>query len=364
MKYYILYNEENHGPLDIEEMEQYGLNPASRVWAPGWTEWKDAGDVPEIREYIDSQASRIQAMREQQKAEEEEERRKQEAAAAQQKAQEEARRRAEEEARCKAAQDKKKAQAAGSGKSADKTVWHLAIGNKEVGKFAKSDLLGAGMKRDSLVWKEGMKDWQEAGSITELDDLFSAHGGNQGPIADQPAPEELWHIVIKKKEYGPYRKEELLSMGLTPESPVWTEGMPDWAPAKDVARLSDLLTYSRTTSTKEISAPSNATPVKPWAMPIIALVATIAAVAVYVIKQNNGDIYCSMEAEVFVIFNAIPIVTTLISLICAGMAGSKSKQGNLRGAAMNCGVAISCGLTALIGAAISIYFGCGGFMIY
>ncbi|MBP5315079.1 MAG: DUF4339 domain-containing protein [Muribaculaceae bacterium] len=48
-------------------------------------------------------------------------------------------------------------------------------------------------------------------------------------------------IIENGRQAGPFEKEELLQHGLSPNSPVWAEGMPDWAPAATVADLSDII---------------------------------------------------------------------------------------------------------------------------
>lgn len=59
----------------------------------------------------------------------------------------------------------------------DEAVWHAAIDGKSSGphtKQALKDLVAANqLERSSLVWKSGMENWQNAGDIDELDDLFA-----------------------------------------------------------------------------------------------------------------------------------------------------------------------------------------------
>lgn len=48
------------------------------------------------------------------------------------------------------------------------------------------------------------------------------------------------YIIINDQQQGPFAKEELLSRGLTPQTMVWCQGMPDWMPASSVHDLNDL----------------------------------------------------------------------------------------------------------------------------
>ena len=50
-----------------------------------------------------------------------------------------------------------------------------------------------------------------------------------------------YYLGIDNQQLGPFHKDELLLNGMTEETLVWTEGMSDWLPAKEVAELSSLL---------------------------------------------------------------------------------------------------------------------------
>lgn len=47
---------------------------------------------------------------------------------------------------------------------------------------------------------------------------------------------EYW-TIIDDRHAGPYTVDELIEMGLKPESPVWTSGMPDWVEASEIEEL-------------------------------------------------------------------------------------------------------------------------------
>ena len=47
-----------------------------------------------------------------------------------------------------------------------------------------------------------------------------------------------YYLVINGEKSGPFTIHQLATQQLTPETPVWTEGMRDWMPAQQVAELS------------------------------------------------------------------------------------------------------------------------------
>ena len=68
-----------------------------------------------------------------------------------------------------------------------------------------------------------------------------------------------YYIIRNDQQAGPYTIEELSRLALTPETIVWTEGMADWAPAREVSELQELLTPSAPTP-PSYSAPTYGAP--------------------------------------------------------------------------------------------------------
>lgn len=64
-------------------------------------------------------------------------------------------------------------------------------------------------------------------------------------------------IIMNDEQQGPFTLEQLSGMNIMPDTPVWTEGMPDWTTADKVAELQSLVAY----------APRVDSPAEPPAMP-------------------------------------------------------------------------------------------------
>ncbi len=47
---------------------------------------------------------------------------------------------------------------------------------------------------------------------------------------------EYW-TIIDDRHAGPYTADELIGMGVKPDSPVWTSGLPDWVEASEIEEL-------------------------------------------------------------------------------------------------------------------------------
>lgn len=52
MRYYIVYNGQQVGPMSREQLLAYGLKPESQVWADGMPQWVPAYTVPELMEIM------------------------------------------------------------------------------------------------------------------------------------------------------------------------------------------------------------------------------------------------------------------------------------------------------------------------
>lgn len=169
MKYYILYNEENKGPLSIEEMEEFDLNPSSRVWAPGWPSWKDASEVEEIMAYFterEKQMAAAAAPATPQQMMQQPMMQPQQGAPMQQQAP--APPVNQPQPTYQPAQPVEPA----APSYPPQREWYMGINNRESGPFREDRLLAAGLTPDTLVWCESMPTWMTARQVPELAYLF------------------------------------------------------------------------------------------------------------------------------------------------------------------------------------------------
>ncbi|MEV5325829.1 SPFH domain-containing protein [Nonomuraea sp. NPDC052634] len=62
------------------------------------------------------------------------------------------------------------------------------------------------------------------------------------PPQDVPPPlPRTWYLGVGGEQRGPYAEKDLRAAGLTADTLVWTSGMPQWLPARDVPELAALL---------------------------------------------------------------------------------------------------------------------------
>ena len=68
-------------------------------------------------------------------------------------------------------------------------------------------------------------------------------------------------IIINETEQGPFSIDELSTLSLTPDTPVWCDGMSDWLPASAVPELAPLLQPVQATRTVIETQPAGQQPV-------------------------------------------------------------------------------------------------------
>lgn len=302
MKYYILYNDENRGPLELHELEEFGLNPASRVWSPGWPGWKDAGEVPEIQEYFSNREAEARRQREQ------EEQARREAQEQEEKAAREAREQAERAARseqdARAAWDK--AQAADDGKAAQEQAqtveieWYIAVDDREVGPVKVTELTGLGLTPDTLVWHDNLTNWTPAREVAELRSLLE---------------------TIAARNAG---NNQVAVSGST------------WSDATGSGSSFDSDRPGNTYTT--------------------AIFGVIAAVAAILIVFAKAEYYHMSEKLVLICYcAAVPFLLSVGSLICAKNAASAPSQANaFKQEGLSIGLGIGAVLASIVGILIAI----------
>lgn len=107
--------------------------------------------------------------------------------------------------------------------------YYIIIDERQVGPLSLEDLRAYHLSPDSLVWKSGLPDWVKASVLPELADIIAV----DTPYQDigNHSEENRWFAMINGVQVGPYSIERLISMGLTPSTPVWRNGISDWVEA-------------------------------------------------------------------------------------------------------------------------------------
>ncbi len=127
------------------------------------------------------------------------------------------------------------------------TEYYIASGGTHLGPFTKEMLRTNGITRETLVWHQGMPEWRRAGDVAELADIltedpYSAYNnGTHRPTENVSAADAPYFAMFGNNRVGPETPDALVRQGLRPETPVWRDGMADWAPASSRPELMEAI---------------------------------------------------------------------------------------------------------------------------
>lgn len=127
------------------------------------------------------------------------------------------------------------------------TEYYIASGGTHLGPFSKEMLRTNGITRDTLVWHQGMPEWRRAGDVVELADIlnedpYSAYNnGSRRQAENVSSTGAPYFAMFGNNRVGPETPDALVRQGLRPETPVWRDGMPDWAPASTQPELMEAI---------------------------------------------------------------------------------------------------------------------------
>lgn len=123
--------------------------------------------------------------------------------------------------------------------------YYIVSEGQQAGPFPKGMLKMKGLTRDTLVWRQGMTDWQKASELPELSDLFVEEikeTASQG----QGYEAAVWYAMLNGRQVGPSTPSELIAMGMQRDTPVWREGMQGWSnAASQVELMQSIFEYER-----------------------------------------------------------------------------------------------------------------------
>ncbi len=119
-----------------------------------------------------------------------------------------------------------------AGQSSPPEQWYAAVNQQQLGPLSTADLLAAGIRGDTLVWRSGLAQWQAAQTMPELRDRLAT---------PPPLPVAEWYLGVGGQKLGPLAIADLPQNGLTAQSYVWKAGMAQWQLASEVPEIAVLL---------------------------------------------------------------------------------------------------------------------------
>ncbi len=140
-------------------------------------------------------------------------------------------------------------------------IYYIMDNGRQEGPFNVQQLMHRHVTADTLVWADGMSTWVKAGEVSDIMIALSPAGpaaaaASVSQAGDPQTEAPLYYMIGKdNQQTGPHTVDELLRVGLTPESLVWTEGMAQWTRAAEVPLVAAAITAA--------TAPPQQAPIPP-----------------------------------------------------------------------------------------------------
>ncbi len=118
-------------------------------------------------------------------------------------------------------------------------IYYIVENGSSRGPYSIEGLRLLGINKGTFVWRQGMSDWKQAGDMPELAEVFAPADSAFGAYAEKEP--EQYFAMFGDTRYGPASIPKLLSQGLTPDTPVWRNGMADWQPASSQPEIMEII---------------------------------------------------------------------------------------------------------------------------
>ncbi len=134
------------------------------------------------------------------------------------------------------------------------TQYYVVIDGRQQGPLTAEALSTLVLTPATLVWRPGLSDWVKIADLPELASIVPPVTEPpvnipEPPVVTQQGPTVIpqdngreYYVMINGRREGPMPLYILIQRGVTPATPVWCEGMLDWAPASTRPEIMQALT--------------------------------------------------------------------------------------------------------------------------
>ncbi|MDY6784780.1 MAG: SPFH domain-containing protein [Cyanobacteriota bacterium] len=184
-QWYIARDNQKLGPFPLNQLLSNGLAPQTLVWREGMNSWLFASEVVELQSLFPSAPPPPPPL------------------------------------------------------AQDRVQWHIAQNGQQVGPFNLEQLQQQKLSPQTLVWKEGMGNWQKAENVAELSGVLASTPPGLPTTDESPTvpPPELaqWFIFRSGNALGPFTLTQLREQGVSGRTNLRREGETEWTRARDIA---------------------------------------------------------------------------------------------------------------------------------
>jgi len=118
----------------------------------------------------------------------------------------------------------------------DTGIFKIKQGEEIIGSFELKDINQSVINKNTLIWTQGMDEWQNAYEFLGLNDLGETPSECNEEHLNELGEQQSNTYYIKKNNQdriGPLNIEQIREIGIDETTLIWTEGMPNWINATD-----------------------------------------------------------------------------------------------------------------------------------
>jgi GYF domain 2 len=108
------------------------------------------------------------------------------------------------------------------------------------GPFTLDQLRGRPITSNTPVWYEPLLQWTTAGKVAGLRDIINNTSAIPKVIEEDWSKKQFFYID-NTGQHGPFSLEQLMGKGITSNTPVWYDPLPQWTTAGKVAGLRSII---------------------------------------------------------------------------------------------------------------------------
>jgi hypothetical protein len=195
MKKYFLYDgTTQHGPFDLAELETKIITAQTMVWHESLPEWKPAGEIEELKNFLNSKVPASQILTPPIITVKEED--------------------------------------------WSKKSYYYTDDHGQQGPFTYEQLKSRPIKANTPVWYDPLPEWTTADKVAGLKYIINGTPNVPAPVAPQ---KKFYYYMDNGVQRGPFTQEQLKGKPITSATLIWYDPLPEWIKAGQEEGLKDII---------------------------------------------------------------------------------------------------------------------------
>ncbi len=206
MKKYFLYDGINqHGPFDLAELETKIITPRTMVWYDPLPEWKAAGEIEELKNFLNTKVP--------------------------------------------AAQLSTPPAIKPRDEDWSKKLYYYTDNHGQQGPFTLDQLNGKLINADTQIWYDPLPEWTTADKVPGLKDIIAGQAKTSMSHLEERGKRQYYYLDTSNQKQGPFTVEQLSAKSIIASTLIWYDPLPQWKKAGEEESLKAIIGQSQAVHT-------------------------------------------------------------------------------------------------------------------